>query len=125
MVADFANLNWFAGAERVEKRGEGIGQVRSIYMPGMDQPVEEKLLAMDADSHSFEYEVLEGGVNIMQDYRVVASLTNAGEGRTLARWDASFSGVSAEGVSPDDMIGVMQDTYGGMLDAIAVEALTR
>lgn len=125
MVSDFSNLDWFAGAERVEQEGEGIGQLRRIFMPGNDQPVEEKLLALDHQQHSLEYQVLEGPVNIMQDYRVVASLEDAGDGRTAARWDASFSGVSLEGVEPQGMIDVMRDMYAGMLDAIAVEAASR
>ncbi|WP_116366549.1 SRPBCC family protein [Parahaliea mediterranea] len=124
VVSDFANLDWFGGAERVEQVGEGVGQVRRIFMPGSEQPVEEKLLALDHQRHSLEYQVLEGGVNVMQDYRVVASLEPAGDG-TAARWDASFSGVAVEGVEPQSMIAVMQDMYGGMLDAIAAEARSR
>lgn len=118
LVADFANLDWFGGAERVEKVGEGTGQVRRIYMPGMDEPVEEELLAIDPGNHRLEYAVLEGGPNIMRDYRVVATLAAAGEGRTHAHWEATFSGVSVEGVEPADMIRVMRDAYAGMLQEI-------
>lgn len=125
VVADFSNLDWFGGAERVEQVGEGVGQVRRIFMPGMEHPVEEKLLALDAGSYSIEYQVLEGAVNVLKDYRVVASLEDCGDGETLARWDASFSGVAAEGVEPEGMIAVMTDMYDGMLDAIAAEANTR
>lgn len=125
MVSDFANLDWFDGAERVEQVGEGIGQVRRIFMPGAEQPVEEQLLALDGNRHSFEYAVLEGAVNVMQDYRVVASLENAEEGKTLARWEASFSGIAVDGLEPDTMIAAMSDMYGGMLLAIAAEARRR
>ncbi len=125
VVADFTNLDWYDGAERVEAVGEGIGQVRRLFMPGMDDPVEEKLLALDPQAHRLEYEVLEGGLNIMRDYRVVAQLEDAGDGQTRALWDASFSGVSVEGVSPEDMIGVMTDTYGNMLEAMAAAARAR
>ncbi|PLW84199.1 hypothetical protein CWI75_02305 [Kineobactrum sediminis] len=122
VVADFANLDWFAGAERVEKIGEGVGQVRRIFMPGSDQPVEEELLVLSPATHQLEYAVLEGPVNIMRDYRVTASLADAGEGRTLAVWQASFAGVTIDGVSPEDMINVMQATYDSMLGAVAVAA---
>ena len=93
-------------------------------MPGSEYPVDEKLLALDENSHSFEYQVLEGDVNIMQDYRVAASL-EAIDGGTRARWNCSFSGVSVEGVEPESMIGIMQEMYGGMLEAIAAEANRR
>ncbi|MDA8752533.1 SRPBCC family protein [Halieaceae bacterium] len=125
VVADFANLDWYQGAARVEQEGEGVGQVRRIFMPGMDEPVEEKLLALDPASHTLEYTVLEGAVNIMRDYRVVARLHDADGGGTRASWQASFSGVSVEGVAPEDMISVMQSTYDGMLDAMAAAALSR
>ena len=115
LVSDFANLD----ALRVEKSGDGIGQRRLIYMPGSDDPVEEELLALDDNDRRLEYAVHEGGVNIMQDYRVVASLADAGAGRSHARWEASFSGVSVEGVEPEMMITVMSDAYNTMLDAMA------
>jgi hypothetical protein len=119
LVSDFANLDWYDGAVRVEKSGEGIGQRRLIYMPGSDDPVEEELLALDDSERRLEYAVHEGGVNIMQDYRVVATLVDAGEGRSAACWKASFSGVSVEGVEPEMMITVMSDAYDTMLDAMA------
>ncbi|MBA6413139.1 SRPBCC family protein [Parahaliea sp. F7430] len=125
VVSDFSNLGWFEAAERVEQVGEGVGQIRRIYMPGMDQAVEEKLLAIDEASYSYEYEVLPGAMNVMRDYRVVATLGDAGEGRTQMRLECSFSGVTADGVAPEDMIALMQDTYDAMLDAIAAEALSR
>ena len=125
LVSDFANLDWFDGPARVEKIGEGIGQRRRIFMPGSDDPVEEELLALDNDSRRLEYVVHEGGMNIMRDYRVVASLADAGEGRCSARWQASFSGLSVEGVEPDMMVSVMSDTYDKMLDAMAAACVSR
>jgi hypothetical protein len=124
LVSDFANLDWFDGAARVEKSGEGIGQRRRIYMPGSDDPVEEELLALNDDDRTLEYAVHEGGVNIMRDYRVIASLADAGAGRCDARWQASFSGVSVEGVEPDMMVAVMSDTYDKMLDVMAAACAT-
>jgi carbon monoxide dehydrogenase subunit G len=125
VLADFCNLDWYAGAERVEAVGEGIGQIRRLFIPGMEAPVEEQLLVLDGEAHRLEYQVLEGGMNIMRDYRVVASLDDAGEGRTRARWDAAFSGVTVEGVRPEDMVGAMQDVYGTMAEAIAAAARQR
>ena len=125
LVSDFANLDWFDGAARVEKSGEGIGQLRRIYMPGSDDPVEEELLALDDDARCLEYAVHEGGVNIMRDYRVVATLADAGAGRCHARWQASFSGVSVDGVEPDMMVDVMSDTYDKMLDVMAAACVNR
>lgn len=123
VVSDFANLDWFPGAERYEAVGRpGVGLVRRIYMPGMDAPVEEKLLALDPATRTLQYAVIEGPVNVLQDYRVTASLQDMGEGKTCATWQAAFSGVAVDGVSPEDMIQVMRDTYEGMFEAMSVAA---
>lgn len=123
VVSDFANLDWFPGAERAEAvGGPGVGQVRRIYMPGMDAPVEEKLLALDPESRSLQYTVLDGPVNVLRDYHVTATLQADGDDRTRATWQASFSGVAIDGVKPEDMVQVMCDTYEGMLEAMAVAA---
>ena len=64
-------------------------------------------------------------MNIMRDYRVVATLADAGAGRCHARWQASFSGVSVDGVEPDMMVDVMSDTYDKMLDVMAAACVNR
>jgi hypothetical protein len=119
LLADFSNLDWYEGAERVEAVGQGIGQIRRVFIPGMASPVEEQLLASDADHYRLEYQVLDGGSNILRDYRVIATLRDAGAGRTLARWNAAFSGVTVEGVKAQDMAGTLRDVYAGMALAIA------
>ena len=118
LVSDFANLDWYEGPERVEREGEGPGMKRRIFMAGSDAPVEEQLLSIDHAAHRMEYAVLEGGMNIMRDYRVVAELQANGD-TTQATWDAQFSGLTVDGVDPEMMVQVMSDTYASMLSAMA------
>ncbi len=114
LVADFSNLSWYKPAEKVEKTGDGIGEIRRIRMAGLPAPIEEQLLAIDHQQHTIEYKVLENAVNIMQDYRVVASLKPAGEHKTIALWRGQFRGVSGD-VDPQLMIDTLTSTYLAML----------
>ena len=113
--ADFSNLSWFKPAEKVEKIGHGIGEIRRIHMSGLPAPIEEQLLAIDHQQHTIEYKVLENASNIMQDYRVVAGLKPAGEHKTIALWRGQFRGVSAD-IDPQLMIDMMTSTYIAMLE---------
>ncbi len=114
VLADFSNLSWYPMAERVEQIGEGIGQIRRIYMSGMEHPVDEKLERVDEAQHSFSYSI--PGVPML-NYQVTVNLSDGGNGRCDVRWHATFDGV-AEGVNADDMVAIMSDTYGSMLSDI-------
>ncbi|MEM8498165.1 MAG: SRPBCC family protein [Pseudomonadota bacterium] len=110
LLEDFANLDWYPPAERVEAVEEDGNLVRRIFMHGMDTPVDEKLEAIDATQMQFSYTI--PGMP-MQNYRVVVNLSPNG-GNTDVRWHAVFTSVS-EGINADDMVALMTDTYGGML----------
>ena len=114
IVSDFSNLSWYSPAEKVEKVGNGIGEIRRITMPGMPAAIEERLLEIDPKQHRLVYEVLENEINIMQDYTVTACLSTSGNASTIALWRGQFSGVSGD-VDPEMMIGIMNDTYASML----------
>lgn len=110
LLEDFANLDWYSPAERVEAINEGTNLVRRIYMHGMDTPVDERLEAVDSEKLQFSYTI--PGMP-MQNYRVVVNLAANGENTDVC-WHAGFTGVS-EGMNADDMVALMTDTYGGML----------
>lgn len=114
LLADFANLSWYTPAEEVEQIGQGVGQIRRIFMRGMDTAVEEKLETLDADKKEYSYSIADMP---MHDYRVVVRLTESADGQCDLRWHATFSGVS-EGLKAEDLIALMTDTYDAMLDDI-------
>jgi hypothetical protein len=114
LVSDFSNLSWYSPAEKVEKVGSGVGEIRRITMPGMPTAIEERLLELDPQQHQLVYEVLENEINIMRDYTVKASLRGTGTASTIAIWHGQFTGVSGD-VEPQVMIDIMTDTYGSML----------
>lgn len=114
LVQDFSNLSWFQAAEKVERVGAGVGEIRRISMPGLPQPIEEQLLEIEPQRHRIKYRVLENDINIMQDYTVEATLSRSADNITTAVWHGSFSGVSGD-VDPLVMIELMTSTYDAML----------
>jgi hypothetical protein len=114
LVSSFSDLSWFPAAEKVEQVGSGIGEIRRISMAGMPASIDEQLLEIDPANYRIKYQVLENSVNIMQDYTVVASLKPSGSNTTIALWQGSFSGLSAD-LEPQMMIDMMTQTYGSML----------
>ena len=122
LVANFANLDWYEGPEKVEQIGEGVGQIRRITIPGMPEPIEEVLESVDEGSHTLSYRIPVNASNIMEDYVVRATLTDAGEGKTKAHWQATFSGIAGNVVEPQMMIDVMGQTYGGMMQQLEAAA---
>ncbi len=117
VLSRFADLSWYAPAEKVEQIGEGIGQIRRIYMPGMEHPIDEVLESMDEQKREFSYTI--PGMP-MQDYRVVVRLTENND-QCDVRWHATFASV-VDGINADDMIGMMRDTYASMLNDIEAAA---
>ena len=114
LVSDFSNLSWYSPAEKVEKVGSGIGEIRRITMPGMSAAIEERLLELDPKQHQLVYEVLENEINIMQNYTVKAGLRSSGDASTVALWHGQFSGITGD-LEPQMMIEVMTETYTSML----------
>jgi len=113
LVENFADLSWYPPAEKVEKVGDGIGQIRRIHMAGMDQPIDEKLESLDAAKREISYSI--PGMP-MQDYRVVVQLNenSSNPGHCDVRWHATFTGVT-DGLNGDDLAAMMKDTYASML----------
>ena len=114
LVSDFSNLSWYSPAEKIEKLGSGIGEIRRITMPGIPAAIEERLLELDPLQHRLVYTVLENEINIMQDYTVEASLRSASDASTVALWHGQFSGVAGD-LEPQIMIDIMTETYVSML----------
>ena len=125
VLADFANLDWYAPVEKVEKVGEGIGQIRRVYMANMPEPVEEVLDTVNADAFVLEYHIPATGSNIMLDYSVTAALRLLDSGKVEARWQAQFSGIKDALLPAEQMVEIMDKTYGDMILVLAETAAKR
>ena len=55
----------------------------------------------------------------MANYQVCVSLTDDPDGGVNAKWHASFTEITVEGLTPEMMISMMEDTYSNMLEEIS------
>ena len=115
LVANFGNLDWYETAQRVEVIGEGAGQTRRIHIAGIEATVDEVLDSVDQEAHAIHYRVLKGDLVPFDDYTVTATITDLGNGKTHARWHATYG---PGGLSEEDALGLMQGNYSAMLDMI-------
>lgn len=113
LVENFADLSWYPPAEKVEKIGDGVGQIRRIHMAGMPNPIDEKLESLDSVKREISYSIPDMP---MHDYKVVVNVAaNAAQAAHCdVRWHATFSGVS-DGLNGDDLANMMKETYTSML----------
>lgn len=120
LVADFTNLDWYGPAQKVEKidsdREDRKGEIRRITMPDMPNPVDEVLDSLDHDKHELVYHI---PGTPMANYQVCVSLSAVENNGTHAKWHATFTEITMDGLTPEMMIEMMQNTYSGMLDEIA------
>jgi hypothetical protein len=115
LVSNFGDLGWYETAERVEVIGEGTGQTRRIHIAGIEATVDEVLDSIDEEAHAIHYRVLKGDLVPFDDYTVTATITDVGNGKTHARWYATYG---PGGLSEEDALGLMQGNYTAMLDMI-------
>ncbi len=116
LVSDFANLDWYSGAEKVEHipstKADRSGEIRRIYMPGMADPVDEILETIDANQHRISYQI---PGSPMAGYQVEVSLTTNSDQSTHAKWHATFTHVTMEGLTSEMMVEMVTKTYAEML----------
>ena len=119
LVSDFSNLDWYGPALKVEKiastNADRSGEIRRIHMPDMPNPVDEVLDSIDNATHTLRYHI---PGTPMANYQVCVSLTANTDQSTYAKWHATFTEVTMDGLTPEMMIGMMEGTYSGMLDEI-------
>lgn len=110
-LADFGNMNWAPGIERMEVIGAGPGMIRRIFMPDMP-PIDEVLEAIDHDALRYSYTIPEGIPLPISDYRAEVQLTALPGEHTRIRW--SCTGTPA-GASAEDVGKIMEGAYGQMI----------
>jgi len=58
ILADFADISWIPGIEKVKIEGEGVGMIRHVTAPGLPQ-LHERMDAIDHEKMILDYSVPE------------------------------------------------------------------
>ncbi len=112
VLANFGDLDWAPGSERVEVLGDGIGMTRRIFMPGMD-PIDEVLEALDNEAHQLRYSIPRGLPLPLDDYHATVRVEARPEGGARIYWSAR---ARPRGVDAATASGLLEGTYSQMLD---------
>ena len=113
VVADFGNMGWMEGPEKIESIGEGIGQVRRIHLGGMD-PIEEVLEALDHAARTLQYSIPKNAVIPFDNY-LATVVVSGDEKSSQVEWSCELD----EGdLSAADAEAMMVGAYNSLIDAL-------
>ncbi len=85
ILADFADISWIPGIEKVVLEGEGVGMIRHVTAPGM--PVlQERMDAIDHEKKILDYSVPAVEYLRVKDYRARARVVALDGGRCQLIW---------------------------------------
>ncbi|NKI17956.1 SRPBCC family protein [Spongiibacter sp. KMU-166] len=115
LVADFGDISWADGIDRVEVVGEGVGMARHIYMGDMP-PIEEVLTSQNPEEMTFSYDIPRGIPMPLADYSANAKITALSPTRCQVDW---YGRARPEGMTDDDATAMLQGTYDMLLGWIA------
>lgn len=115
LVADFGNISWAPGMDKVEVEGQGVGMVRKIFMPEAP-PVEEKLEALDPQTMTMVYTIPAGLPMPVTNYRATAKVVDLGNNQCRIDWHCS---AQEEGVSQQEAEAIVKGFYDMLLGWIA------
>ncbi len=85
ILANFSDISWIPGLEKVELEGEGVGMIRHVTAPGM--PVlHERMDAIDHETMTLDYSVPAVEYLRVKDYRARARVVGLDGGRCQLIW---------------------------------------
>jgi len=97
IIADFGDVSWVPGIERVELEGEGVGMVRHLTVPVFPQ-LHERLDAIDHEKMTLDYSIPAVEYIHLKDYSARAQVGELEGGRCRLVWSckAEVDGVDDE-----------------------------
>jgi hypothetical protein len=85
VIADFGNVDWVPGVEKVELEGEGVGMVRHLSVP-VYPPLHERLDAIDHQRMLLDYSIPAVAYLQVKNYRARAQVFELEGPRCRVRW---------------------------------------
>jgi carbon monoxide dehydrogenase subunit G len=95
VIADFGDVSWVPGVEKVELEGEGVGMIRHLTVPVFPQ-LHERLEAIDHETMTLDYSIPEVAYLNVTDYHARAQVKGLGERRCRVVWSGRAEAEGAE-----------------------------
>ena len=115
VFADFGNVSWVPGVEKVDLEGEGVGMIRHLTVPVFPQ-LHERLDAIDHAKRVLEYSIPAVEYLEVENYTARAQVIDLGSGRCRVQMSckAEATGTEAEATTKarafyDAMLGWIDD----------------
>jgi hypothetical protein len=114
VIADFGDVSWVPGVEKVELEGEGVGMVRHLTVPVFPQ-LHERLEAIDHATMTLDYSIPAVEYLCVKNYRARAQVEALAGERCRVVW----SGVAeAEGAEEAEAAVKTEAFYAAIMDWI-------
>ena len=111
VIADFGNVSWIPGIEKVDLEGEGVGMIRHLTVPEYPQ-LHERLDAIDHDEKVLEYSIPAVEYIGVKNYGARAQVIELGPGRCRVLWSCK---AEAEGTPEAEARDKVRAFYQAML----------
>ena len=108
LLADFGNIGWATGDNRVDIVGEGIGMIRRIIIEGME-PIDEVLDSLDHDAKILAYSIPNNIPLPVSDYNASAQVIAQSDNSCQVIWRGQFS--AQAGTSDEEAKTIMMSMY--------------
>jgi hypothetical protein len=115
VFADFGNVSWVPGVEKVEVEGEGIGMVRHLTVP-VFPPLHERLEVRDHEQRILEYSIPSVEYLQVEGYRARAQVIEPKAGSCVVEMSCRAETVGPEseaiektGAFYEAMLGWIED----------------
>ncbi|MFQ5416901.1 MAG: SRPBCC family protein [Myxococcota bacterium] len=111
VFADFGNVGWVPGIEKVELEGKGVGMIRHLTVPVYPR-LHERLEVLDHGERVLEYSIPEVEYIGVKNYRARAQVIDLGDGRCRVRMSCR---AEANGGPEAEVRSKTRDFYAAML----------
>lgn len=111
VLANFGDINWAPGMEKVELIGDGVGMTRRIFMPDME-PIDEVLESIDHEQRCLRYTIPRGNPLPIKDYLAGPTVVALDGAHCRVDWFGQFN---AAGISDAEAEDAVRGIYGMML----------
>jgi hypothetical protein len=111
VIADFGDVSWVPGIEKVDLEGEGVGMIRHLTVPVFPQ-LHERLDAIDHQEKVLEYSIPAVEYIRVKNYCARAKVIDLGPRRCRVLWSCR---AEADGAPENEARAKTRDFYEAML----------
>ena len=115
VIADFGNVSWVPGIEKVDLEGEGVGMIRHLTVPVFPQ-LHERLDAIDHEEKVLEYSIPAVEYISVKNYGARAQVIDLGPGRCRVHWSCKAEAEGAPEAEAHDKTRAFYEAMLGWID---------